>query len=303
MVVGGNDWISDGLTGIVLRHGNAVLKIPKVRNTSGLSGYDLLTSRHLNEYSLRCHDTEVQVYKRLGRLSGIIECFSASHSGIKLMYMRNGNLEKYMERCHTSHHLKIQWIWTIVDTVYRLHDKRIVMLDLAARNILVDEDLSLKLCDFGNVLLLPAHADISKAQRDGLLSVEQDIYDLGWILYSIGIERACHSRLTREYLETDREAGIRIDEYEQDTFNGVEDVEDEAGCANETEAEREPTLWPLVWPHSLPDTNGILCGDIIRKCWEHIGYQSTAQIRDDIYAALCCESQEFQLLCMSSARV
>jgi hypothetical protein len=114
---------------------------------------------------------------------------------------------------------------TIADAVYRLHEKRVVMLNSTARNILADKDLSLKLCGFNfwKCASSSRACRYLKGSKRWLLicSARHIKY---WLDLVFSRYRS-HSCLTREYLETDREAGVRIEEYEQDTFNGVESIE------------------------------------------------------------------------------
>jgi hypothetical protein len=284
------EWIKDGLTGVVVRNGDSVLKIPKIFDLNSAVGDERLQTELENEYSLQCYDTEIQVYYRLGHLPGIVEVYSISHAGIELEYLKNGDLEQFLERHPPTddfwvqlQHLKREWIYTVVDTVSRLHEKRVVMLDLAVRNILVSDDLSLRLCDFGDTLLLPEHADVTIAQRDGFLAVQQDIFALGWVLYSIAVGKAHHSHLSRRYSVHDDKKRARIEAFEANMFDAKDGTGDLIRTTD-TSCDKEDgsTLWLLSWPQNLPSTEDVLFGEVIRKCWTEKGYDNVSLVLEDV---------------------
>lgn len=197
------------------------------------------------------------------------------------MYMANGNLEEYLKSCgiSLSPSIKTRWMRDIVNTVNSIHGKKIVLLDLAPRNILVGQDQSVKLADFGNALILPMSVDLSVAQRDGFLSVQQDIFDLGWVLYSISVGKAHHTPLDRRYSEKDSEEQM-MPQAKGPLCN--EDNEPRYSHCLDYNKRGKKTILPIIWPQDLPDTTNVLCGSLILKCWTEQGYQNISQICADL---------------------
>ncbi|PSS23219.1 hypothetical protein M430DRAFT_17146 [Amorphotheca resinae ATCC 22711] len=68
------------------------------------------------------------------------------------------------------------------------------------------------------MLLLPPDEDIAVVQCDGVLAVQQDIFDLGWLLYTIGVGNAQHKHLFRIFSRDTDEKRERIEAFETRTL-------------------------------------------------------------------------------------
>jgi hypothetical protein len=78
------------------------------------------------------------------------------------------------------------------------------------------------------MLLLPPDEDIAVVQCDGVLAVQQDIFDLGWLLYTIGVGNAQHKHLFRRFSRDTDEKRERIEAFETRTLlNTMPDVSDD----------------------------------------------------------------------------
>ncbi|KAL8785777.1 MAG: hypothetical protein Q9213_003155 [Squamulea squamosa] len=180
------DILGVGLFGVVLRYGDHALKIPKWIQTTDASEEEAEFERYDYEGNLECFETEKAVYTRAGPYHGIAELINISLEGIRMVRYDRGDLEDYIKnnpKPDTSQ--QIEWIKSLVGTLHHLHKCKILIDDMALRNILIADDMSLKLIDFGSCTIFPLDADITKVQDENGQSVKADIFNLGNIIYSI----------------------------------------------------------------------------------------------------------------------
>jgi serine/threonine protein kinase len=147
---------------------------------------------------------EKAVYERLGSHDGIIQCFKALDEWIELAFANQGDLSTYIQtNSLPCQEFRVKWIQLLVDIFSYAHARRVVIQDVALRNILV-HDNSLKLCDFGQSSLLPLDTDMERfCANDTTPQIE--ILHLGCILYSLAVWR----EFKYNYYDTERwpEAG------------------------------------------------------------------------------------------------
>ncbi|KAL3474113.1 hypothetical protein BJX99DRAFT_232202 [Aspergillus californicus] len=62
--------------------------------------------------------------------------------------MKHGDLRSYIEKHQAPRSLKLTWFRQMAYTLSRIHDRAVIVADIACRNILLDSDLSVKFCDF-----------------------------------------------------------------------------------------------------------------------------------------------------------
>ena len=143
-----------------------------------------------------------------------------------------------------------------------VHDKGIILCDLFPRNTLFDrggisyDDLSLKLCDFGNSIKLPALADVSTMIIHGT-SAQVDIFNLGWLIYSL----------------------VKWEVRSFDLFGPKENADVCGSEAIDSDIDDdEPS-----WPQELPETSELWCGDIICKYWTKNAFEHIHAIQDALF--------------------
>jgi serine/threonine protein kinase len=244
-----------GRTGLVILHNkHNVLKIPMVYRNPNASPDQTLIEDILAEQNCRSIENEKQVYKRLGHHDGIVNWIELSDDGIEMVYMRNGHLSRYLEAEVPPRHLIKQWIPAIAKTVNYAHTRRIILGDIASRNVLLGDDMSVKLCDFTDSALMPLESDMSRAEDNGI-SIKTDIFQFGSLVYEI---------LTRKPYHYDLFANEEVDR--QRELNRGKDWKPRA-----------------EWPRAgdLPDTEHLALGQIILKCWTS-GYYSMEEVCDDV---------------------
>ncbi|RLL95909.1 hypothetical protein CFD26_103065 [Aspergillus turcosus] len=135
---------------------------------------------------------EQAVYRRLQnpgdeRSEGIVRCIGFSNEATQLAYMVNGDLRTYLAKCRPSHQLQLTWFNEMARTLSYIHDRRVLVADIASRNFLLDSDLSLKICDFSEASLLPLDSDMEAVDDNGY-TTQIDIGLLGAVMYEVSLK-------------------------------------------------------------------------------------------------------------------
>lgn len=180
---------------------------------------------------------EQDVYRRLqspedddNRSDGVVRCIGFSTEATQLPYMANGDLRTYIAKNRPSHQLQLTWFHEMARTLSYIHDRRVLVADIASRNFLVDSNLSLKICDFSEASLLPLDSNMDSVDDNGF-TTQIDIGLLGTVMYEI----------------------MTGDKCEVDLFK-----------------DNSPTDGRAHWPdrNCLPSTQGIWLGWIVESCWD-----------------------------------
>lgn len=181
---------SDGLLGngshaLIIRQGKHALKIPKITVSEKLSTDELEDEEYVNGIHRECLEVEKEVYRRAGDYTGIAKCIEISVRGILLELYDQGNLEEYIKyRPEISATRKRRWMYSLIQTLHHLHCLKVLVSDLALRNILLDGQTRLKMIDFGEAAVFPIDANLETV-NDGGMTSQVDIFQLGCLLYSI----------------------------------------------------------------------------------------------------------------------
>ena len=127
----------------------------------------------------------------------------------------------------------------------QIHDRRVLVADIATRNFLLDTKLSVKFCDFTESTSLPLDSHMETVDDEGF-NIYTDIGQLGAVMYEV---------VTGEHCEFD-------------LFKN-EDVSD-SGRA--------------VWPRrgDLPCVQGIWLGEVMEKCWSERAFQNAHDLANQL---------------------
>jgi len=179
------DFLGSGTNAIVFRDGPHALKIPKAYDPESLPEEERDDQEYINDGNIQMLELEKAVYRRVGYWEGIAECIDVSEAGIRLAVYKQGDLENYTNT-HTEVNSpqKAKWILSVVQTIFHLHSLKVLVDDLALRNILIGDDMSLKFIDFGSCVVFPLEANINTVSEEGL-TAQADIFHLGCVIYSI----------------------------------------------------------------------------------------------------------------------
>ncbi|KAJ5112873.1 hypothetical protein N7456_001407 [Penicillium angulare] len=130
--------------------GAAVIKAPIKHNTTGCSQKVIESAKNREEYSETCIDREKLIYRILPKDPNILNCLAITSKGIYFPYLRHGNVRDYlqMHNHRLDKNTRDQWIENAVCAIATIHAHGVVHSDISARNFLVADDFSIKLCDF-----------------------------------------------------------------------------------------------------------------------------------------------------------
>ncbi|KAK8220238.1 kinase-like domain-containing protein [Phyllosticta capitalensis] len=182
---------------------------------------------------------ERRIYERVGKHARIIEFkgWQDSGPGILLEYAPNGNLDFFLRDKPDQLSLKdrLRISKETAEGVNFIHSKNVLQRDIATRNILLDADMHVKLCDLTGQLLgddgevlAEGHGcedfDARKPRPDNqLVDVSTDLFALGTCIYKIVTghepfpdidcltDEEMRARLVkREYPELEEERGGKV---------------------------------------------------------------------------------------------
>ena len=243
------DQLGNGGSAFIVREGSYALKVPTIYSTDELSEQGKFYQECSNEDAIQNIENEKAVYNRIGKHDGIAECISTRDDGILLALYTRGNFKDYLiNEAEVSLSQKVKWISSLVDTVYHFHAAKVLMMDIAFRNVMLADDLSFKMIDFGQYCLFPLEADINEVDENGY-TAQADIFHLGCMIYSI---------VTWKRYELN-----------SNSASGFEDPIDYA--------------WPVL--SALPPTQDILFGHIVKKCWTS-SYETSTQLQQEFQECL-----------------
>lgn len=216
--------IGIGATGVVFRCDNTALKLP-------------LKFSYPYTESLQ-HEKEV--YQRLGPIHGVVRYLDLSGDGIQMELMKNGDLNGYLTRHRRTKRTQLAWFREMADALVRIHNRCVIVADIAARNFLLDADLSVKFSDFTESSVLPLGTDMEAAD-DGGYSIYTDIGELGAVMHEVVTGNRCRFDLFKDH---------------------------PAGPSR------------AAWPRrvDLPSTEDNWLGSIIETCWTKGGFRNAREL-------------------------
>jgi serine/threonine protein kinase len=106
--------------------------------------------------AVRALKKEQNILTTLGYHSLITHLYYVCQEGSIFEYYPHGTLRHYYTTLRTLPPLndRLSWCRQAVEGFTYIHSKNILHNDISARNILLDSDLTVKICDFGNSIVL-----------------------------------------------------------------------------------------------------------------------------------------------------
>jgi serine/threonine protein kinase len=218
-------------------NGTTVLKYPHIKGDS--------------------HGIEVEsaIYQRLGKHPRVIGFKEKHEDGLLLEYASNGTLKSHLESAKIMERERIRFARETAEGVAYAHTKSVIICDINVRNILLDDDFHVKLCDFqGRLLELDgdvlcnggasenAESFMPRHDKDSA-SVKTDIFALGSTIYHIM-------------------KGHR-------PFSELSTIDD------------EDEIWRHYHEGEFPPLEAVLAGEIIKTCWRG-EYISASNVAEDL---------------------
>lgn len=100
-------------------------------------------------------NAECAILKQLGTHPCIIEFKGKHEGGLLLEFAPHGSLESYINKTQLTKKEKLRFARETAEGIAYAHRKNVVVCDINVRNILLDSELHVKLCDFQGRLLGP----------------------------------------------------------------------------------------------------------------------------------------------------
>lgn len=235
-----------GGTGLVIQRGQYAFKIPRLRREVKMIDRQGMIGRLTPEpgdyddrqIMIQYIEDEKAIYRRFGECPGILPCYdldSPNHS-IQMKLMKNGDLRHYLGTMRLDRHTQLSWLMDLARILVYIHDRRVVVCDIRSDNILLDDNLSVKMADFGESVMMPLDWNMQGVVDLGY-SVSTDIGSFGAVMFEIVTGTHC-------------------------TFNPLQNW-NQAG---------DPYEWPSR--DSLPATDDVWLGHIIDRCWTEGSFTS-----------------------------
>lgn len=177
--------IAAGGNAVILHSGDNALKIPLRRSIEGLDEKKARKINFWNDAARAILENEKAVYQRVQHLNGIAQHFHISPDGILLAYYKRADLHNYIKNeADVGLARKAEWILSLTTMVLHFHESQVLLADMHLGNVVIADDMSLKLIDFGKCRLLPLDVKIDQANDRGM-TAQVDILHLGCLIYSI----------------------------------------------------------------------------------------------------------------------
>jgi serine/threonine protein kinase len=168
-------------------------------------------------------------------------------------YMPNGCLRDYLlaHNNEISTPQRLQWILEAAEGLQLLHSANILHCDVGPRNFLLDADLGLRIADFSGSSFEGSHASATADTR--FLPPDFDFHRIPTIQDDLfGFGSTIYSIMTGKYPFQELPSSEVENLYKSDKF---------------------------------PDVTGILCGEIIERCWR-CEFVSAQEIFDLIHTKM-----------------
>lgn len=98
-------------------------------------------------------EIEARLLEASGSHPRIVEFKGRNTSGLLLGFARNGSLGRYLQNFSPTIQDRLKWSKQATEALIHLHEKHIIHCDINVNNLLLDEHLNVKLCDFQGRLL------------------------------------------------------------------------------------------------------------------------------------------------------
>ncbi|GLA57025.1 hypothetical protein AtubIFM54640_003149 [Aspergillus tubingensis] len=104
-----------------------------------------------------------------------------------LKHEGHGSLSRYLRTHQDSvdSSQRLQWLQEAAHIIHRVHERRVLVVDIATRNFLLDEDLSLHMCDFTESTIVADDEDMAEFIFEDFTPVKSDIARFGSMMYEV----------------------------------------------------------------------------------------------------------------------
>ena len=133
-----------GRTGVIVQREGHAFKLPLKYGVAESSQAQKERLEIDVDIAYESIEHEKEVYQRLGSYDGIVSCLDLSGVGIQMALMSHWNLRDYLKQKAILKSRQLIWLQDMACTLVYIHDRRVIVADIAARNFLLDNHLSVK---------------------------------------------------------------------------------------------------------------------------------------------------------------
>ncbi|KAF2877368.1 kinase-like domain-containing protein [Massariosphaeria phaeospora] len=154
------DFVTAGASNyIALFDDDSVLKFPLVppEETDVYPAKGLEYRRNVRKAAVEGLEVERQILQELGQHPRIIRFVRKHEDGLLLEYLPNGSVERYLRHVAPTPSLeqRLKWARQAAEGLAYIHGKNVIHCDFSVGNPVLDNNISIKLCDFQGRLLGP----------------------------------------------------------------------------------------------------------------------------------------------------
>lgn len=194
------------------------------------------------------HEVERRIYQRLGEHPNLVKVVEMDQYGIWLQRALYGCLRQYyMEGGKATIQERLKWCEDVAQVLSYVHGKNVRHADLSGRNLLIDAEKRILLCDFAGSFIddkgatIMAENGYRHPDKDEYTTptIRCEIHTLGSTMYEIITGKQPHHGLEKEAVAKLLEEG------------------------------------------RYPDVSKVPLGGVIRRCWEGT-FDSVAEVAEEI---------------------
>ncbi|KNG80905.1 hypothetical protein ANOM_010097 [Aspergillus nomiae NRRL 13137] len=144
------DLIGLGRVGCGMRIGDIAVKTANTWTVpANASEYTSIVYQQTNRTNEESLIHEGRIYQRLAFVEGVLKPLHISNKEIRMPYIAHGSLDKHLSTNKTSinNEQRLGWFQNAAEIINGVHEQRVIIADIAARNFLINKDLSLQLCE------------------------------------------------------------------------------------------------------------------------------------------------------------
>jgi len=108
-----------------------------------------------DESAIASLQVEARILEAIGPHDRIIGFQGQNGEGLLLEYAPHGSLARYLTENPTTEQQRLKWSRQVTEAVAVIHNKGVIHCDIKVPNLLLDEELNVKLCDFQGRLVGP----------------------------------------------------------------------------------------------------------------------------------------------------
>lgn len=192
--------IGIGGTNIVIQQGEYAIKIPRLAKITEVDGIPVFIDQSQppkeGDYDyrgdlIRALKNEKAIYQRIGPHIGVTQCYnlSSAEPSVRMPRMRQ-DLQRYLASTRPDRKTQLSWLIQLADTLAYIHSRRVIVGDVRAPNIVLDDDLSAKFIDFSESTLMAPDWNLEGPDRFGY-SILSDIGQFGAVMFQIVTSQRC----------------------------------------------------------------------------------------------------------------